>query len=109
MTVFAGQLAPVRGRLVPACTVAGASTTAAAVTSVVSIAVSVPSVAVTVYAVPGTAEAGTGYARVNSPSPFVVTVSGPPTSAPPPGAVSCTEISVFAGQLAPETARSVPA
>ena len=48
-SVFAGQLDPATGRLVPACTVAAASiaATGASVTSVVSVAVCVPAVAVT--------------------------------------------------------------
>ncbi len=41
--------------------------------------------------------------------PSVVIVSGPPTFAPPPGAVSCTDTSVFAGQFVPVTGSNVPA
>ena len=46
---------------------------------------------------------------MKAPEPSVVTSTGPPTFGPEAGADSCTETWVFAGQLAPETARSVPA
>ena len=45
---------------------------------------------------------------MNAPEALVVMSTGAPMS-PPPGAVSCTDTGVAAGQPAPETARSVPA
>ena len=46
---------------------------------------------------------------MNAPNSSVVAVTGPPTSTPPPGAVSCSDTVEFTGQPEPVTARLVPA
>ena len=46
---------------------------------------------------------------MKAPEASVVAVTGPPTFAPPPGAVSCSETEELTGQPEPVTPRLLPA